>query len=139
MMLYVNGQDIKFVTFCILGTPFEPPVRTVKVGPERFLSALQKYLKDNNKRIEDIKKIVCVVGPGSPTSLRGILSIVNTIRFVTDVELIGIKKHRLEKDETVIDRLNQGIIEPVSRGEMLIPIYLTGPRITTSKKDQLRR
>lgn len=139
MILYVNGQDINYITFGVLGTPGEPPIRTVHVGPEEHLKELVDFLDDNNTRVADIKQIVAVVGPGSATSLRTSLSIINTIRFVSNVELIGIQKNVLEQDIDTIKNFNNTKIIPVSRGEMLIPIYSQAAKITPSKKDVLGR
>lgn len=138
-MLYVNGQDIKRITFAFLQMPFDAPMRTVDVGPEHFLEELDRFLKDNHKSVREVKQIVAVVGPGSATSLRAALSILNTMRFVAAVELIGIEKDVLETDADAVARMNRGDFTPVSRDAMLIPLYAHAPRITASTKDHLRR
>ncbi|MCH8049720.1 hypothetical protein IH979_03375 [Patescibacteria group bacterium] len=139
MMLYVNGQDIKQITFGIVGTSVKPPVRTVQIGPEGFLSALDDFLKDNHQTVKDIKRIFAVIGPGSATALRATMSIVNTIRFMTKIQLIGIEKNPLEQDVDTIKAINQGKIKPVIKGELLIPIYAQPARITLSTRDYLGR
>lgn len=138
MTLYVNGQDINRITFSILETA-ESHTKTTEVGPEGYLHALQEYLSSNKVTAADISKVVAVVGPGSATALRASLSILNTIGFTRDVELIGVEKTMEENDTDLIKRLNDNDFTPVSRDNMLIPTYVSSPRITASKKDHLRR
>lgn len=138
MTLYVNGQDINRITFAVLESD-SSVVKTVEVGPEQYLNELDAFLTENELSVPDISKIIAVVGPGSATALRASLSILNTLRFVKDVEVIGVEKDPELKEEAFITQLNKGDYEPVSRGEMLVPLYVSGPRITASKKDHLRR
>ncbi|MFH1632296.1 MAG: hypothetical protein ABIA47_04780 [bacterium] len=138
MMLYVNGQDIEHVIIGVVGMEKEIPLRIVDVGPEQFLKALDKFLSDAKKGVRDIKKIFAVVGPGSPTALRTILTILNTISFVQGAELYAVEKKPHEQD---IDTL-RGVKEkkiPTSKVRVLEPIYTHRPKITLSTKDRLGR
>ena len=137
MILYLNGQDIRNFTIGVLEVePFQI-VKTIKSDPKDFLLHINDFLKSNNRKIKDVKKIIVVVGPGSATSLRSILSIVNTIRFTQEIEVAGIEKDPLEKDSEILKKIDQKKVEFIKSEDILLPKYAHGPRITISKKDNL--
>jgi hypothetical protein len=140
MILYANGQDIKNIIFANLGA--ESPLESIKVyqtGPEGYLKALVSFLDQNKSDIKLIKKAFVVIGPGSATALRVSLSIFNTIKFATGMELIEVKKEASEPDCDVVSRIIEQGLSSFDSISMLKPIYEHDPRITMSTKDILRR
>lgn len=140
MMIYVNGQDIhKLICANLSGVKEEILIDQTDTGPEGYMKAFCSFLEKINCRLEDIEKLFVVIGPGSATALRGILSFVNTIAFTKGIGLVGIGK---QKDEQDIDTIKKIIEQDLSTYEIknvLMPIYEHNPRITISTKDALRR
>ena len=135
MELYLNGQDISEFKTALVKEGQLVGLKTYDVGPEEHLKTLQTFLKEQGAVAEDLVKLFVVVGPGSPTALRSILSIVNTMKFVLGVELVAVKKEKDEDDSSAFDRAGDGSVSET----FLAPIYVHPPRITLSTKDALGR
>lgn len=125
MKLYVNGQDIRQL---VVGDVDQGTLTIVETEPEGYLKALAGYLKE-------VTEIYAVVGPGSATALRSILTILQTIHFVQGTPLLAIQKSPEEDDVVTIKRA----IADAQPVETLTPIYQHSPRITISNKDALGR
>ncbi|MBT4857457.1 hypothetical protein HON52_04710 [Candidatus Uhrbacteria bacterium] len=132
MKLYVNGQDIRRL---VLGDVESGAVDVIETETEGYLASIDTYLKDAAVRWENIEAIYAVVGPGSATALRSILSILQTVHFVQGTALYAVKKDPDEDDAITIKRAGEDG-ESVS---VLVPEYLHSPRITISHKDALGR
>lgn len=134
MNLYLNGQDIHKL---VIGE-WEGELETINdTAPEHFLQHIVAFLNKKHVTLQEVQGWYVVIGPGSATALRTILAIVNTLRFaLPEVQLFGIKKDPEKNDKLFIEDLKK---EPLSSTNMLLPIYAHGPRITISKRDQLRR
>lgn len=140
MMLYINGQDIRSFAIGFTAPEGSSMLKIIQeTSPEKYLQHIHDFLKDNDASVSEIEKLYAVVGPGSATALRTTLSIVNTIAFVSEVELIGVVKSQEEQDEVTISNIRSEKAELIRGKEQLDAIYEHGPRITVSKKDQLKR
>lgn len=137
MKLYVNGQDINQLVIANAEDPSS--LRTVAVGPEGYLKTIDAFLKGAQAHPTDIEELFVVVGPGSPTALRGILSIVNTMKFVYQIPSVAIRKEQSEQDLDTLESLRAKKGDQVEHTIYLEPIYASGPKITASGKDQLGR
>lgn len=137
MTLYVNGQDISRFVLAL-----ERAGTIVwgggEVRPEEFLKTLDAFLVDQKITINDIDRVYLVAGPGSATALRASLSIVNTLSFVANIEIIKVEKKPEEMDEKVFERVLLDADLVVS-DTYIRPIYAHEPRITKTNKDRLRR
>lgn len=138
MMLYINGQDIRKLTIALFTDSIAPILETYECAPEGYLKKIDDFLSGCKKKMKDFDRIIVVIGPGSATALRSILSIVNTLAFTYGVEILGIEKTPLEKDENTVEAIQKGKVKFIKK-DILLPIYSHGPRITISKKDQLGR
>ena len=137
MMLYINGQDIgQFV----LGRIDERvQLETFQVGPERYLETIESFLHSLDVRLDHIRGIILVTGPGSPTALRTSLSIANTLHFAKRIPILVMQKPADVADEDVVTKERVGALIPLAQDVFAQPVYATGPRITASKKDALGR
>jgi hypothetical protein len=136
MMLYVNGQDIRRLTLGLLHQDSEPVLETYQCSPEEFLKRIDTFFKEHGMTVDDVDQIITVKGPGSATSLRSILSIINTLGFFKGVKVAGVEKELETLDKDVINSILNESVE-LDYSETILPKYSHGPRITISKKDQL--
>lgn len=137
MRLYLNGQDIN--RLAIANVEDVDSLTVVDVGPERYLTAIDDFLKKVDVHPMNIKELLVVVGPGSPTALRSILAIANTMKFIYQIPTVSIKKPKDEQDLDTLNNIKNKKVEHIEQPAYLEPIYETGPKITKSKKDQLGR
>ena len=138
MKLYVNGQDIAQLVLGIIGDE-GVKIETFAVPAEGFLKTLDSYLRINDLQPKDIQAIIFVKGPGSPTSLRIALSIVNSLHFALRIPLVPIEKDPVMTDEEVLTAALIASSHPLPQGTYATPVYMHAPRITVSTKDALGR
>lgn len=134
-VVYINGQDIRRL---VLGIKEAGGwrVRVFDIGPEGYLKTFQSWLTEHNLSPRDINSMWVVVGPGSATALRTCLSIVNTLHFVLETDLIRLEKPAEQSDEEFL--LMKSDDQKIS-STFLDPVYTRAPRITFSTKDVLGR
>ena len=136
MKLYVNGQDIHKL---ILGNVESGDLSVYSGEPHTYLASMNTYFEQQGNQLQHIKELHVIIGPGSATALRAILSIMNTLRFVKEIPVYGYKKVQDISDEDCIRDIRLGRQTAVQNEEWLKPAYAHAPRITPSKKDQLNR
>ena len=90
MYLYISAQDINELTVGLVDGQSFVRETVVESDPEHFLVKIQNALQEWETKFEDLKGVVVVLGPGSPTSLRVTVTIANTIGFAKDVPVIGL-------------------------------------------------
>lgn len=124
-MLAINGSDIARLELAWAETDADAVKlserQTINVGPEGFLAAFTDYVG-----AAEPSGLIVVVGPGSATALRTILSIANTLAFTKGIQLYGVRE------------LVSGMTLPEPSAH-LEPVYANDPKITSSPRDALRR
>lgn len=133
--LYVNGQDIGALTLGLLSEA--PVLETFSVGPEQFLASLDTFLQKHAIELRQLEGVIVIKGPGSATALRGILAIMNTLAFTSEMKLFGYEKPKEQSDLVFVQGLDLSSL-PEAQNE-LVPVYAHGPRITATNRDALRR
>lgn len=137
MKLYINGQDIKRLILKDLDSTEDALV--FDCSPEKFLTVLVKFLEDRNTALNEVKEIYVVVGSGSATSLRTVVSIVNILGWTQKISLHGFTKNTDEQDIDSIRRILGNTMKYVSECEMVEPEYSESPHITLTTRDSLKR
>ncbi|MFH1766749.1 MAG: hypothetical protein ABH826_01505 [Patescibacteria group bacterium] len=137
MRLYLNGQDISRLV--LVDIDDETSVYTHQGEPESFLEAIIKFLHSRDRVLKEVKEIYTVVGPGSATSLRTTVTILNVLAFAHKIILFGFKKEKDEQDIGSVRAIVENKINFVQQGTQLIPIYENSPKITESTRDALKR
>ena len=137
MKLYINGQDIKKLVLADVDK--EDSLFVHEGEPETFLKAIVEFLVAAKKELRDVQELYAVVGPGSATSLRAVVTIANTLAFATGVHLFGLTKDEGEQDLDSVRAIMDGTQEFVSSEGMLDPFYAQAPHITASARDALKR
>ncbi len=136
--LYVNGQDIRRIVFGLAKNGEVQAVRSFDVGPEGDLGVLDGFLGAHKCALDELTRIITVVGPGSATALRSSLSIVNAIAFAREIPIVPIEQGTDEQD---IDSFTHALSTSADQSttDFAYPKYSTNPKITFSTRDALRR
>lgn len=125
MMLYIDGTDIAHLVLgevaCKDANWRLCRVDDIAVGPEGYLAAIAAFLGGS-----EVAGVIAVQGPGSPTALRGSLSIANAFQVANGIPLYGVQAG-----------VREGILPGSS--SVLLAEYTDAPRITTPTHDALRR
>lgn len=96
---------------------------------ELLLITLDKLLKKDKIKLNQIEGILIVKGPGSFTGTRIGVSTANALAFALEIPILGIKKEDLSLPE-VIGKYSKKIKDK----KPILPIYSSPPNITKRKK-----
>lgn len=101
---------------------------------ELLLKEIDKFLGRNRIKLNQIKGIIVVRGPGSFTGTRIGLTVANTINFALKIPLLGIRKkdNITELDFKKIAQFSQK--KEKFKKEPILPFYAQPPNITKKKK-----
>lgn len=137
MMLYVNGQDISQLVLALGqfdASSLAADFQVIPCGPESYLKVMTEFLDSHHVAVADLKGIVIVSGPGSPTALRASHAIVNTLAFTHNLSVTAIEKQLDMSDDSV-----RPLIEQATAHAYAFPQYGSAPKITSSPRDALKR
>ncbi len=131
MILFIDGSDINHLTLgraSIISDQWSlVNSNIVEVRPEGYLAAIDTFLTN-----EDIEGIIAVIGPGSATSLRTSLAIVNSLALAKSIPLYGVQADLIGG----VTAPRPLLAEPAN---ILLPTYHHDPVITVSTRDSLLR
>ena len=97
-----------------------------------FFTYLEKLFKNNNRKSEELCRIIVVKGPGSFTGLRIGVAIANTFSYALSIPIIGVvTKRNLGLDEIFCKAKN------ITEEKQIVPFYDREPNIT-KRKDSKR-
>ncbi|MBI4435717.1 hypothetical protein HY630_03530 [Candidatus Uhrbacteria bacterium] len=128
MKLVICAQDIRAISFGLVGEKGIQREETVETQPEGYLAALDQTLAQWNVVPSDLRGIIVVTGPGSFTASRVSTTIANGLAYTLVIPVVGIenKDHVSMRDLPLQDL-------PVGSGHTLSS-YDRPPEITTSRK-----
>jgi tRNA threonylcarbamoyl adenosine modification protein YeaZ len=100
---------------------------------EELLPAIDKLLKQNKVKTENLGLIIVCIGPGSFTGIRIGVATANAFAFGLDVPVIGVKK-----EENITAVIKKGMesykSKKYKKDGIASPFYDKAPNITTPKK-----
>jgi tRNA A37 threonylcarbamoyladenosine modification protein TsaB len=137
MILFIDGSDINHLTLgraSIIGNQWSLlSSKLIETRPEGYLAAIDAFLAN-----EEIDSIIAITGPGSATSLRTSLAIVNSLALAKSIKLYGVLA------DAIGGVSPQGEDRPAPRqitepNNTLLPLYHHDPVITVSTRDALLR
>ena len=99
---------------------------------DRLLILIDKILKSKKMKMQEIKKIIVVSGPGSFTALRQGVLAANTLGFVLGVPAVGVRLDEFRNEKELL-AVGYKKIEKIRVGEMVLPFYGREPNITTPR------
>ncbi len=100
---------------------------------ELLLKGIDQLLRDNKIKVDQIKGIGCVIGPGGFTSLRIGVVTANAMAYALKLPVVGIKLDEYKDDEDLVKKIIQKL-KKVKAGETVMPVYSREPNITMKKK-----
>ncbi len=110
---------------------FKKTIKTSRGLSESLPKLLTQFLKKNQIKLKDIKKVAVVRGPGSFVGTRTGVVFANTLAWALNLSLIGLKADELPKD--------LGLLRKAKYSKKIVtPHYSVPPNITRSAKGQLK-
>jgi len=100
---------------------------------EKLLSAIDKMFKDSNRRLQNLKAIAVVSGPGPFTALRIGVATANTLAWALKIPVVGIKLSEFKNIDELV-RVSSQRIKKAKAGTIIEPFYDQEPNITLKKK-----
>lgn len=100
-ILYIDTKDSKKISVCVGDGNKKYCEKEVanKLLAQTTLPLIQKLLKKNNLKIDDVSEIIVEKGPGSFTGLRVGVSIANTLSFSKAIKVNGKELGNIELPE----------------------------------------
>jgi len=100
---------------------------------EELLPQIDRLLRTNKMRTEDLVFVIVDIGPGSFTGTRVGVATANALSFALDISVVG-EKHQ----DNIEDILNCGLQKyhrnKPKPGMIIKPVYFKQPNITKPKK-----
>jgi hypothetical protein len=96
------------------------------------LKSIEEILKKNNLKLNDLKGILVVKGPGPFTSIRLGLSIANTFSYILKIPAYGIKISDLKNLNDLVKIFSKKL-KKIKDFKLVSPFYLKAPNISKPK------
>ena len=131
----MEAVDISKAALALTGTDGEIIVKQeieFSVGNIKLLKRISDFLKKQKINFSDISGIITVTGPGSFTSIRTSLSVVNTWANIMSIPAVGFSRQETASFE---DLIKKGIIKlrKMKHPKIIQPFYGRPPDITAPK------
>lgn len=133
MFLFLSAQEINFLEIGLLSEEalFFALVK-IETRPEDFLKQIFLFLKQTKCPITALRGIVVINGPGSFTSLRLLITIVNSFIFTKDIPAVGLENSQRE-DSALFIKKNWSVWSKALTKKFIKPFYDRPPLITIKK------
>ncbi|HLC99775.1 MAG TPA: hypothetical protein VJC11_02315 [Patescibacteria group bacterium] len=99
----------------------------------KLLGRIVEFFKKHQLELSDIAGIISVTGPGSFTSIRSTLSIVNTWAGIASVPIVGISRNNFSTPGDFIKK-GLNLVQKTKKPKIITPFYGALPRITAPRK-----
>lgn len=100
---------------------------------DQVLAAVDRLLKKNKIKAEEIRGVVAVSGPGSFTAVRQGVVIANTLGYLFNTPVVGVKMSEFKTEDELL-KIGYKKIGAAKRGSIILPFYGGEPHITKPKK-----
>ncbi len=97
---------------------------------EELLPTLEKFLKKSKVKLNNLRGIIVVSGPGSFTGLRVGITTANTLAFILGIPVMGIKS---SEPKALSPELLKNKLKKAKVGEFIVPFYGQEPKITLKR------
>jgi len=100
---------------------------------EKLLSAIDKMFQVSGYKLQDLKGIAVVPGPGPFTALRIGVATANALAWALKIPVVGIKLSEFKNPEELI-KISKQKIKKIEIGAIVEPFYDQEPNITLKKQ-----
>ena len=131
----MEAVDINKAVLALIGADGEIIAKQeikFSVGNIKLLKRISDFLKKQKINFSDISGIITVAGPGSFTSIRTSLSIVNTWAAVESIPVVGLSRQDFLSFDDLIKKGAAKLIK-TKRIKIIKPFYGRPPDITAPK------
>jgi tRNA A37 threonylcarbamoyladenosine modification protein TsaB len=134
MMLFMCAQDLHFIWLGLIADLNFVTLKEYTVSPEEYLFKLNQFFLEYHVRPSYLTGIYLVTGPGSFTSSRIVLTIVNTLHFVHKIPLFTVENSDyLPPAELLTEK---GLGNPINSKEYAHVFYDRPAHITKPRGDK---
>jgi len=133
MILYINTSRENYISVFLIEEKKVKDKIVLKGDykvSENLMNLINKIMKKNKVKFNELKGIITVTGPGPFTSLRIAVAIVNTLAYTLKIPVAGIQIKR--KKLTTPQIIKEGLLklEKEKVGTYVSPFYDKEPNIT---------
>jgi len=130
MILIIDPTVSKTYRFFLLTRDYKK-IAFKKVQSNKLLEELDRFLKKNQKKPEEIKVLGVFEGAGSFTALRNVAAVANVWQNIYDLKVFGIDAKKAQKRS--IKEVAKGLFTQKPKARIYIPKYSGPPNITIPK------
>ena len=105
---------------------------------EKLLPSIDYLLKKEDKKLEAIKSIIVVAGPGGFSSLRTGIAVANALSWFLRVPIVGIRADEVPREENKLVEFLHKKISKAQAQEIIEPLYGKEPNITIKKESRIK-
>lgn len=136
MYIFVNTSNHKHIFLALISKKgdilISKKIKSEYQQSEKLLSNIEKILLDSKKKLQDLKGVICITGPGGFTSLRIGITTANTIAWTLNIPIVGLESKNDQDNLDLINNEFKGIIK-LKKFKQILPKYGRGPNITMKK------
>ena len=125
MLLFIDTSDQQIVRLALINEGVIKHQFQTQQLSESLIVEIKKFCQKQKIKLNQIKKIAVVVGPGGFSRIRTAVATANALAFGLNIPVIGLKLVNIPTD---LKKLK------ILKGEKLVkPMYDHGPNITFAK------
>ncbi len=132
MILFLCAQDIGSLWVGLIRQSAFAAIEKCSVPPESYLSALNRFLKEQHQLPQELSGVCVVTGPGSFTSTRVSLTIANALHFTERLPLFTLINPDHLLPNILLAKCGLGI--PVKSGRYASAVYGRPPHVSHGDK-----
>jgi hypothetical protein len=132
LVLIINTAFLEKISL-ILSDGFAFRKKVVRAHSDKILFFIDKLLQKNKIKIDDIKGVIAVSGPGSFTAVRLGVTVANTFGFALHVPVADMKLTEFKNDQELI-KIGFQQLRKTKVGKIVFPFYGGEPNITKPRK-----
>ena len=137
MHLYVNTCNEDFVSLALFSDDMENKKRIFikkTFKKNNFLDAIEKFLKKQNLKPENLTGMLCVKGPGKFSSVRAGVAVANAMSWFLNIPISELLNNEIPKEEKLFWNFLKKKIDIRKQKHIIEPNYGRDPNITVMKK-----
>jgi len=136
MYLYINTADGEKITLALIDKHGQIlKFKKIKAKYKQSEKLLVNIKKITDGKLQKIKGIIVIKGPGSFTALRIGLTTANVLAWTLKLPIIGLMSAEgADEKELIVKGYNK--IKKLKRFKAIIPAYGRQPHITVSKQNK---